>query len=349
MSPMPRAPERQVSRGSPGQPPPPLVVPGGRTPAGVLPPRPALSSSVAARDGNPHRRVSSAATLALPRPGGERSFRGEVEPDLLATPPGAAPAGGPVASTSATPAWLGSDPTWLSSLEAMVRPDLNALVAQTTFANDNRRQLLETRLPPWCWICSLLITPAAFDAPLVGSGWLAGPRTVITAGHCVYLHKMGGWARRVQVCPGRNGADKPWEHTATDLHCVAGWTERQLAEYDYGAVFLSEPVKVPCNFACRVVDDNELRTPDIANVVGYPADKPPGTLWGCSRLIREVQPCQLVYAASTVGGLSGCPVCYKQGETRIVIGIHNDGDLAGSTATRITPAVSSNVQRWISA
>jgi glutamyl endopeptidase len=234
----------------------------------------------------------------------------------------------------------------MSILEAMGRPDLNARVAQTALANDNRRQLLGTRQPPWCWICSLVITPALFDSPLIGSGWLAGPRTIITAGHCVYLHKMGGWARRVQVFPGRNGNDKPWEHTATDLHCVAGWTERQLAEYDYGAVILPEPVQVRGQFACRVVDDSELRTLDIANVVGYPADKAPGTLWGGWGSLEELKALTMQYQISTFGGQSGCPVFIKRGDERTVIGIHNYGLSSSNQATRITAAVYENIQAW---
>jgi V8-like Glu-specific endopeptidase len=82
------------------------------------------------------------------------------------------------------------------------------------------------------------------------------------------------------------------------------------------------------------------------NVFGYPADQAPGTLWGGTRLIREVQPRKLVYNIAVVGGKSGCPVFVKDGERRSVVGIHTYGDLCGNTAVRVTPTVCDNIRAW---
>jgi V8-like Glu-specific endopeptidase len=196
---------------------------------------------------------------------------------------------------------------------------------------------------PWRCICYLIIT-AADRSRWVGSGWLAGPRTVLTAGHCVYLHGAGGWARQVEVYPGCNGTERPYRLSSKDLWSVRGWTERQRDECDYGAIFLPEPLSIG-SFGYEALGVEELRNMQV-NVFGYPADKPPGTLWGQAFLLGEVQPRKLVYNQGLFGGHSGSPVFYKEGDERSVVGIHTYGDLFGNTATRITAAVFDNIRAW---
>ena len=67
---------------------------------------------------------------------------------------------------------------------------------------DRRKQILETELTPWRMICALEIESQS-GAAFVGTGWFAGPRTVITAGHCVFDPvELGGWAKKITVVPG---------------------------------------------------------------------------------------------------------------------------------------------------
>ena len=63
---------------------------------------------------------------------------------------------------------------------------------------DERKKITEMEQALWNGICSLSIT-AADGTRWVGTGWLAGRRCVVTAGHCVYLHGHGGWAAEVGV------------------------------------------------------------------------------------------------------------------------------------------------------
>lgn len=70
---------------------------------------------------------------------------------------------------------------------------------------DGRERILDTELAPWRMICSLEI-----KSPLgtfLGTGWFAGPKTVVTAGHCVYSGQMGGAPISIKIIPGRNGSD----------------------------------------------------------------------------------------------------------------------------------------------
>ena len=74
------------------------------------------------------------------------------------------------------------------------------LVQEMVFKDDDRRQVADTHPFPWQSICSLVIT-AADGSKWVGSGWLASPRMVVTAGHCVYLHGHGGCTAKSKSTP----------------------------------------------------------------------------------------------------------------------------------------------------
>ncbi|MBA4067334.1 MAG: hypothetical protein C0501_27220 [Isosphaera sp.] len=293
----------------------------------------------------PPRSVRVAKPKESPPPApGSAAARGETELDPVpqrgeAYPEAAADAG------PALDAWHGSY-TDLVSIDALKRSGnrVAEFAPELVFADDDRQRVPATRDFPWRCLCSLSIT-AANGTRWVGTGWLAGPRTVVTAGHCVFLHRQGGWARRVEVSPGRNGTDAPFGPvTSDDLHSVTGWTEDENPALDYGAVVLPAPLDLGW-LAYGVYPDADLQGLRV-NVFGYPADKPPGELWGTSRLLQQVLPERLVYNLSTFGGQSGAPVFEKSGNDRVVVGIHNYGDVSGNIATRITDAVYDDIEAW---
>src|SRR2546426_1068463 len=61
-----------------------------------------------------------------------------------------------------------------------------------------RSPVVDTPVPPFRRVCALRVVDAA-GASGVATGWLAGPRTVITAAR--FLLGAGGWARSVEVVP----------------------------------------------------------------------------------------------------------------------------------------------------
>jgi V8-like Glu-specific endopeptidase len=216
-------------------------------------------------------------------------------------------------------------------------------VPEVIVDQDDREPVTNTGDFPWRCICSLLIT-AQDGTRWLGTGWLAGPKTAITAGHCVYLHGSGGWPARIDVFPARNGASKPYRFTSTSFRSVKGWTRDQKPANDYGAIILPQPSVVGF-FGYTPMTDAEL-SGRLVSVYGYPSDKPSGTLWGHYRQLTQVLPRQLVYNIATIGGQSGAPVWDKDGEDRFVVGIHNYGDVSGNSATRITNEVYDNIEAW---
>jgi glutamyl endopeptidase len=216
--------------------------------------------------------------------------------------------------------------------------------------DDDRVRIRETAQFPWRVICALRIYTAAGDQ-YVGTGWLAGPRTVITAGHCVYLDAMGGWAERVEISPARNGRDRPFSSIAsTEFQSVRGWTIEGKAEHDYAAIILPADQAVPevGHFGYAVYDAASLRGAYL-NLSGYPADKDDGTQWWMARAGRKIDETRIYYDIDTAAGQSGAPVWRldPKSNRRVVVGIHTNGAETGNSATRITQEVFANIERWV--
>ncbi|MCC6877941.1 MAG: serine protease [Sandaracinaceae bacterium] len=212
---------------------------------------------------------------------------------------------------------------------------------------DDREAVTPTTAFPWRAICALSITRA--DGTLgTGTGFLIAPRTVVTAGHCVHSAARGGWARSIEVVPGRDGALSPYgKATGTVLRSVAGWIDRADSAFDYGAIILSNVNGFPAlgAFGYAARGDAQLRGA-IVNVAGYPDDKPEGTQWWASSTIADVTARMLEYDIDTESGQSGAPVWREENGLRVVLGIHTGGDAALNSATRIDASVLANLESW---
>lgn len=301
------------------------------------------TSGTAARHGGGNVRVASPRRLTAAETEAAVAPKGEPEQPFKGFPPRIETAAA-VAGEHLPDAWHATYSTALAINQLRQRTPMAESAMEVVLADDDREQITDTTAFPWRCICHLVIT-APDNSRWVGTGWLASPRLVITAGHCVFLYGAGGWARQIEVYPGRNGTSTPFGSlVSSDLRSVSRWTEEQDAEYDYGAIRLPESTAVGF-FGYAALTDAELREA-LVNVYGYPADKQQGTLWGSARKLSQVQPRTLVYNISTYGGQSGCPVFLKEGEDRTAAGIHNYGDLKGNSATRITADVYDDIEAW---
>lgn len=224
----------------------------------------------------------------------------------------------------------------------------SALLREVVIGQDDRVHITNTSVFPWRAICSLEIT-AADGSRWIGTGWFTSPRTVVTAGHCVFMGSRGGWVRSIRVIPGRSGMVQPYGSVVgSQLRSVRGWTEQGQRTHDYGAIVLPAGL-APGNsvgwFGFTNLSDASLDQLTV-NLSGYPGDKPTGTQWFHSLRIKHVDPSVLTYDIDTAGGQSGAPVWRLLDGQRHVIGIHTNGATSGNSATRITQPVFDNMTRW---
>lgn len=237
-------------------------------------------------------------------------------------------------------------------------PDIGAasfrepdVVLETVHGPDNRVRITQTAQYPYRVNASLLIT-ARDGSQWIGTAWFISPRTLITAGHCVYIKNSpvpgrDGWVKSIEVMPGRNESELPYgSATSTEFWTVRGWAENGADEYDYGAIILPTPLGSRTGtLGFGALGDARLRNA-VANVTGYPGDKDPGQLWYDSKQIASVNANKVYYDIDTAGGESGAAVYIMHEGRRIAIAVHAYGGATTNSGTRISPPVFANLKRW---
>jgi glutamyl endopeptidase len=223
--------------------------------------------------------------------------------------------------------------------------------AETVHGPDNRVKITTTSSYPWRVHASLLIT-ARDNSRWIGTGWFIGPKTLMTAGHVVFIKNSGvagrdGWVSRIQVMPGRNGASLPYGSvTSTTFRSVTGWTGSGDQNYDYGAIILPTNLGNTTGwFGFGVYSDADLKA-SVGNISGYPGDKPVGTQWYDARRIASVNSRKVYYDIDTAGGQSGSAVYRIINGGRYGFAIHAYGGATTNSGTRIVTAVYNNMVAW---
>ena len=170
--------------------------------------------------------------------------------------------------------------------------EMTRSIIEVVIGVDDRVQVHNTTDYPWRAICSLSIK-AADGSNWIGTGWFVAPRTVITAGHCVWMHDHGGRVASIRVMPGRNGSatETPFKSClATHVRTTTAWIDDRDSDRDYGCVILPQSFMdySPLGtFGYASLSDLDGLT---VNISGYPGDKPTGTQWfhhGRSRVSRR--------------------------------------------------------------
>ena len=224
---------------------------------------------------------------------------------------------------------LGRDPL----IETRTLSIIGADGVETVLEVDDRQFISETEHAPWRMICWLELEFP--KGKTVGTGWFAGPRTVITAGHCVHYRDFGGWAKKVKIVPARDRDESPKFGVAEseDFESNDEWLAYENPEYDFGCIFLKEPLgERTGSFSMGVFPDETLIKYGV-NIAGYPKSKDgmPAVkgdhLFHHQNKIRGVSPMRLFYDVDTSAGQSGAPVWIHSDDQAkpIVIGIHANG------------------------
>ncbi len=205
-------------------------------------------------------------------------------------------------------------------------------VGPLTVFDDDGREPVPTDVLPWAAVCLLRLRrgPADQQRETLATGWLAGPRVVLTAGH--NLHPGGGdhdagWVREVIVQPGSAGARTPFGAQRTCVFAsTRGWLDHHAREADLGALFLAHDFPGhPGHLLIDAPRDGQVC------VAGYPhaidaAQATGQTLYRHWGDLIENADGRLRYDVDTTRGQSGSPVLQRQGGGVVAIGVHGYGD-----------------------
>ncbi|TDU63064.1 V8-like Glu-specific endopeptidase [Prosthecobacter fusiformis] len=202
------------------------------------------------------------------------------------------------------------------------------------------------------WSSHVLMEMVAIDGKRkIGSGWVIGPRTIITAGHCVY---DGGWMREILITPGGHGSQFTKRirgiHWNTTDDWINGSTSALRESADVGVVYLDQDISIDTGILKYATYSDSVisRIPaGRISVAGFPAD-PYGTFLADSGTLRGYTASHLIYDIQTYKGQSGAPVLYwERDDSPTVIGIHHwDVTNNLNRAIRITPEAASLLLNW---
>lgn len=200
---------------------------------------------------------------------------------------------------------------------------------------------------PYRSICCFIATFPNGTSTL-GTGWMAGPRLMMTAGHCVYLHSRGGYAQQVQVVPARGGNDAPFgTFSGSQVIASADWIAGGSAGgIDFGAIILESDVGNQTGWMqIAAASANELQNLGVT-LAGYPGGSLLGTMWVDANQILAVTAKKLYYGIDTTGGQSGAPIWVVQNTDRVIVGLHNGYTNGYNVGQRITNNVIQHIQAW---
>jgi len=227
-------------------------------------------------------------------------------------------------------------------------------VPEAVLGPDERELVTDTRIYPYSAIAdlSMMFKDGSFYQ---GTAWFIGPYTLMTAGHNVYSsdpnHPSWGWARSIEVMPGRNGDTFPFGRImAYNWDAAHWWKNGGYQDYDYGVIVVDEPLgNTVDRFGFHAMSHDELLGPPatMARVCGYPWDKDNGTtMWWDEEPVSGVDALNVYYKTDTEYAQSGSPVFYEAGGRAYAFAVHNYSGTSANSGRRITDTLFEWMKGW---
>ncbi|WP_052832958.1 trypsin-like serine protease [Bradyrhizobium sp. LTSP885] len=266
-------------------------------------------------------------------------------------------------SDPADPVQTDADLLVFGKREKPIKPKGVRVGFETIIGEDDRVKITETKARPWRMIAGLkLISRAPLTSTFIGTGWFIGPRTLLTAGHCVHSSSdFNGWIGSIEVSPGRNGGTFPYSTvTATKFFALQQWITSADPDYDIGCIQISKPLGDTVGyFKIASLSDADLQNA-LVNISGYPADLDNGRsqYFHANRVLRSSAR-RIYYDVDTYGGQSGSPVWVQDSATAepqaVAVHAYGTGGTApslGITANsgpRLSAEIVATVREWLAA
>ncbi len=194
---------------------------------------------------------------------------------------------------------------------------------ETIFPPDNRTKVTETTVYPWTTICKLYIT-AEDDTNWIGSGAIIDEFFVLTAGHNVYLHDNGGWAKEIKVVPGKDDTYEPYGYAfSTYVQSYEGWIDSEMDEHDWAVLTLDRNIGNSTGWMGIKTDSysDPMYTGDL-HTAGYPGDLSGGEeMYQTSGSGDSADEYNHYYWLDAMSGQSGSPVWQLDGNDPYILSI----------------------------
>lgn len=154
----------------------------------------------------------------------------------------------------------------------------------------------------------------------VGSGFMIGPNSVATSGHCVYDSDLGGWAKEITVIPALNGTSQPYGSAKSyKLECGGNWASSYDKQDDWGVIRIKSNLGNSTGWLGLKYQSASYNGA-LVRALGYPGTpETDGThmyyMWG------NVTSCSARTIAGDwdlIGGQSGGPVQYYSNGYKII-------------------------------
>lgn len=234
---------------------------------------------------------------------------------------------------------------------------------ETVIGEDERVDITDSDKYPWRMIAALRLIPRPpFTSSFIGTGWFIGPKTLLTAGHCVHSQSdFGGWIGTIEVSPGRRDDTFPFGTVkATRFSALTAWQTTSDPDFDIGCIHLDVPLGDTVGFfKIASLKDSQLEHA-LLNISGYPGDRDDGRRqYFHENRALKTSARRVYYDIDTYGGQSGSPVWMQetQASEPIAIGVHAYGTggtapslgVTANSGPRLIPDVVATIQEWLAA
>jgi glutamyl endopeptidase len=238
-----------------------------------------------------------------------------------------------MSATEAAKSYVADDGSIIYPGEKPTAPPLNpepypTITPFSIIGNDELVRQNPTTIYPYSAITYLI--PAWNGSSGNCTGFVIGPHTIATAGHCLYDHEDGlGYADTVYVAPAKNLSSTPYGvYYAAKIAVLNGFAFDRDYELDYGVVQLNQNIsQMTGTISLRMVSGsmNDMGT----NITGYPWNPAKYLDSGMYRHVDKVwltYPNYILYANDTEVGMSGSPIINDSASCNMcAIGIHTQG------------------------